>query len=219
MEEFTKKPLFKTVCGLIFIVTLFGIMSMVTTQNSALKIDTLNTFGDYFGGILGPLLSFITIIILLKDKEDSDKRNKEASALMIYEKLKPVLRAKEDIFVHQGLNIHGQTTNYRGMEVVKYFTNLVDLNILRIDNNEVYEWIESYTSKLKELNSTLSVSKNLQDLFLYEFHEQFTILKKFRDTYNQFDKINMFDDNAMLRVHLKLIDIHLNEIFSKNQYL
>lgn len=219
MEGFAKKDLIITICGTIFLTTIIGLIAFALTQNSGLKIINLSEFGSYFGGVLGPILSFITIMILLRDKEDNEKRNNLTTALKMYEYTKIILKNKESELKYQGTTLQGQQRIYTGFELLDYFQNGLDLNMYNQDTEYIFNWIEEYVHKLKELYDLLLINDNLRKLLMYDFSKQCETLISFSLSFKEFENGGLFENDPNIRQALKQTRKDLMVMFPENLLL
>lgn len=213
MDKQSTKQLTITVSGAIFLTTVIGLVAFILTQNSALQISSLSDFGSYFGGVLGPILSFITILILLKDREDNDKRNNLSTAIKMYDYTKIILKNKEDELIFLGRNYHGQQQTYTGFEVVDHFQHQLDLDMFTQDTEYVFIWVEDYVKRLKDLYEILIINKSLQELLIYEFSNKTERFIQFSLSYKEFENAGLFDDEPNIRRALKQTRQNLISMF------
>lgn len=126
-------------------------------------VDHWNQFGGYVGGVLGPLLSFLTFVMLIKSlnlQNESNTTLREESRLNIKnEKMRSfethffnLLSAQRESFEYFKLTLNGKT--YSGIEAVRKLEDAIqELRDKNSSDEDITHFIKSTDSDEKLYNT------------------------------------------------------------------
>ncbi len=191
----------------------FGIYAKYFTGGISTDQSLWAQFGDYFGGILNPLLSFMTILILLYtlrlQKSEIEITSKE-------------LEENRNTINSQNLLLKKQSFESTFINIMDYFSRCYSWKIKDLDNNVHYfhaliiTLIEGYKDVLKSKTFNDFFYKKIneyeQSILIHYIDEFFTIIKYFDEntkTFNRTDRIiyrnlllSKLSDNELIFIFL-----------------
>lgn len=156
--------------GTIFSIVLFYFFYMVIIEKQSLSVNTSDwgNFGSYFGGISGPILSFLAFIILAKTfsiqqsmsdaQENEHKRQRKLSELELCNKNLERLEAQLDLLLNKKANTLNNKTI---MEVIG-----ISIDKIERDNPNVENAAKAAINNLVFISYYVAdIEKKMKDLY------------------------------------------------------
>lgn len=214
--KLSKREIFTTVCGLTSVTFIVGLVAFGMGKGS-FKVTNLNEFGDFYSGILAPLFSFITIWILLMDKQELEQKDQITTSLRMYEYIKKILKGKEEELQYEVANfITNRTTPLiKGFGVITYFRE--HERDLSDDLHYVFEWAEEYAKRLRYLFDLMNSDAQLREVIFFDFVDPLYGLRKFSITYSRLREIGYLDNHPRIKETVTRLEEHLIAI-DPNKY-
>ncbi len=141
-------------------------------------------FGDYLGGVLNPLLSFVSLVLLIKSLNLQNKANKS---------------------LRRELETTKKTERFRSFE--SHFFNMLSSQKLHFDSFKIVFLNGDETEEFRSVEAVLELEEQVERLI--SMHEPFTSVSSFLDDADSHDQI--YGCVRMFYIMVKMISDKLSD--------